>query len=159
MSLLPEIKQMLEIAVQTRPHQFQSESNYEYEKRLMQHMEAQLQNPEFIIATLMSKLRSGAIDPRLPDLEKQLRDAVIFAMKSESWSELGYAAAFFEISCMADDAKKKLEPYARREGHSKEWWEGYYHAAVAAYSLSAWGEFPGCNEEAIIKSIKASNVP
>lgn len=61
----------------------------------------------------------------------------------------GYRAAFRVIEGLHNDAVAKLEPRARRENWSLEWWKGYHQALVAVISLSAYGEFPEVNKAAM----------
>jgi len=54
----------------------------------------------------------------------------------------GYVAADILIEEMLNDAKQKLEPYAKREGRKLEWWKGYYDGLVAAHCMMVLGQFP-----------------
>ena len=54
----------------------------------------------------------------------------------------GYFAASIVIEEMLHDAKQKLEPYAEREGMSKDWWQGHYEGLLAAHCFMALGKYP-----------------
>lgn len=54
----------------------------------------------------------------------------------------GYFAASIVIEEMLHDAKEKLEPRAKREGMSKDWWQGHYEGLLAAHCFMALGQFP-----------------
>jgi hypothetical protein len=54
----------------------------------------------------------------------------------------GYLAADILIEEMLNDAKQKLEPYAKREGRKLEWWKGYCEGLLAAHCTMVLGKFP-----------------
>jgi hypothetical protein len=54
----------------------------------------------------------------------------------------GYMAADILVEEMLHDAKQKLEPYAKREGRKKDWWQGYYEGLIAAHCMMVLGKFP-----------------
>jgi hypothetical protein len=54
----------------------------------------------------------------------------------------GYVAADILIEEMLNDARQKLEPYAKWEGENKEWWDGYFQGLVVAHSYMTLGKSP-----------------
>jgi hypothetical protein len=58
----------------------------------------------------------------------------------------GYEAADIIIQELLDDAKKKLEPYAKREGRKIDWWKGYNEGLLAAHCFMVLGQFPDHHE-------------
>ena len=54
----------------------------------------------------------------------------------------GYEAAGITIAEMMRGAKNKLEPYAKRENRTLDWWNGYYQGLVSAHCMMVLGKFP-----------------
>ncbi len=54
----------------------------------------------------------------------------------------GYAAADIAQDGMIENARAALEPYGKREGHTKEWWQGYFQGCVGAHCMNALGASP-----------------
>lgn len=68
----------------------------------------------------------------------------------------GYGAADIIIEEMIRDARKKLQPYAKREGRKLDWWKGYFEGLVTAHCFMVLGKFPeyGENKKSIDEAIK-----
>lgn len=63
-------------------------------------------------------------------------------MSNEQSRIQGYAAADILIKEMLDDAKEKLEPYAKREGKKLDWWKGFREGLLSAHCMMVLGQFP-----------------
>lgn len=63
----------------------------------------------------------------------------------------GYVAAEIVLNDLIEDAKEKVQPYAKREGRKLDWWKGYYEGLVAADCLLVFGRFPSHNATRIEK--------